>query len=52
MRGYFLFDVNGRLFLTFASAKRAYLGEPGDAYLNAWHCLKGWRGIKLKLTSA
>jgi hypothetical protein len=48
MRGYLLFDVNGRKFLTFGSARRAYQAEPGDACLNAWHCLKGWRGIKLK----
>jgi hypothetical protein len=49
LRGYLLFDVNGRWFVTYGAANRAYLAEFGDAHLHAWHCIKGWRGIKLKM---
>jgi hypothetical protein len=49
LHGYWLFDVNGRKFLTHASANRAFMAA-GDASLTAWHWRKGWQGVRLQAT--
>jgi hypothetical protein len=47
LAGYWFFNVNGRKFLTYAAANRAYDATPNDASLLAWHWKRGYEGIKL-----
>jgi hypothetical protein len=48
IRGYFVFKVNGRMFLKYSSANNAYESIQGSAYLYAWHIWKGWHAIKIR----
>ena len=45
LRGYILFDVNGKLFLLYNSALAERKATLGDVYFKGWHIFKGWRGF-------
>jgi hypothetical protein len=43
LRGYILFTVNGRRFLTYNAANAACDATAGDVVFDGFHIFKGWR---------
>lgn len=42
LRGYLLFDVNGKRYLTYNAAKAARVATIGSVKFIGWHVVKGW----------
>lgn len=42
LRGYLLFEVNGKKFLTYNAAKAECVATTGYVEFIGWHIVKGW----------
>jgi hypothetical protein len=51
LRGYLLFDVNGKRFLRYNSALAERKSIEGDVYFEGFHVLKGWTGFFYRVKS-
>ena len=45
VRGYFLFDVNGKRFLLYTPALNYRKSISGNVYFKGFHVVKGWLGF-------
>lgn len=50
-KGYFMFEVNDKLFFSFKKAKVAAdaLGKNEDLFFKAWHWRNGWKILKYRI---
>lgn len=51
LRGYFLFEVNGRFFFTYNAAQKQREQFTGPVWFNGLHVFKGWQCFFLRVTA-
>lgn len=51
LRGYVLFDVNGKQFLRYNSAMAERKSISGDVEVNGLHIFKGWRTFFIRIST-